>query len=142
MSTSGTDDRLTGTDDRPVERIPDAPTTLPDWLALLAGPAIWISHFMAVYLAGEVACTPPDPDQWSSFDGDVVTVLTVVATVAAVAACAGVAWFARRRITDRDPRGDEHHSFDLARSGFLLAVGAAIGVVAVGAPAAYLSPLC
>ena len=133
---------LTGTEDRPIERIPDEPGMRLDWLALLAGPIIWISHFMVVYLAGETACTPTDEDQWSFFDGDTVAVLTVVATVAALAACIGAALFARRRMHRHDPHGDANYVFDFARTGFLMAVAAGIGVLTVGAPALYLSPLC
>lgn len=134
--------RLTGTDDRPIERIPDEERTRKEWFAVLAGPTIWISHFMLVYLAAETACTPADPDQWSFFDEDAVTWLTVLATVGAAAACVAVAAFAWGRLDDRDPHGSDHWGVDLARTGFLSSIGALIGVLAVGAPAVFLAPLC
>lgn len=137
-----TEQRLTGTDDRPIERIPDEVRTRKEWFALLAGPTIWISHFMVVYLAAETACTPTDPDQWSFLSEDAVTWLTVLATAGAAAACTAVAVFAWRRLTDHDPHGAGHWVFDLARTGFFSAIGALIGVLAVGAPAVFLSPLC
>lgn len=134
--------RLTGTDDRPIERIPDEEQTLKEWFALLAGPTIWISHFMLVYLVAETACTPTDPDQWSFFGEDAVIWLTVLATVGAAAACVAVAAFSWGRLDDHDPHGSDHWVVDLARTGFLGSIGALIGVVAVGAPAVFLSPLC
>lgn len=134
--------RLTGTEDRPIERIPEGPGTRLDWLVLLAGPTIWISHFMVVYLAAEVVCEPADPDQWSFLGEGAVIAVTVLATLAALAGCGAAAWFTRRRMARRDPHGPEHYVVDVARTGFLAAVGAAVGVIAVGAPVLYLSPLC
>lgn len=137
-----TDDALTGTEDRPIERIPDEPSTFLDWLVLLAGPAIWITHFMVVYLAAEAACTPTDSDQYDILGADALVVLTVVVTVVAALGCAGAAWAARRRMATGDPDRPTHDVVGIARVGFLLALGGLIGVLAVGAPALYLSPVC
>lgn len=133
---------LTGTDDRPIERIPDTPSTLPDWAALLAGPAIWITHFGIVYLAAEASCVPTPEDQYDIIGSDGLFVLTVVATVVAALAAAAVAWAARQRMRYHDERGEEHYVVDLARTGFITAIGAVISVIAVGAPAVYLNPIC
>lgn len=133
---------LTGTYDRPIERIPDAPSTLPDWAALLAGPVIWIVYFGIVYLAAEASCVPAPKDQYDIIGTDALVVLTVVATVVAALAAAGVAWAAGQRMRHRDQHGDEHYVVDLSRAGSITAIGALIGIIAVGAPAVYLNPLC
>ena len=63
-------ERLTGTDEHPIERIPDAPSTLGRWVVALGGPAVWITHFMVVYLAAEVSCAGLESDGWSAFGED------------------------------------------------------------------------
>lgn len=120
-----------------MEHIPDAPSTLRDWAALLAGPAIWITHFMAVYLAAEVACGPLGPSNWTFFSDDTLVVFTVVATIAAALACGAVAWTCRRRM-----RTGEEWTIDFSSGGFLLSIGSIVGVIAVGAPAVVLAPVC
>ncbi len=123
--------RLTGTDDRPIEQIPDTPSTLRNWAELLGGPAIWISHFMIVYLVAEAGCAALDLGE------GVLVAFTVVATVIAVLACGALAWSTRRRMQT----GDEW-TIDFASGGFLLSIGSAFGVLVVGAPALVLSPVC
>lgn len=130
-------ERLTGTSDRPIERIPDQPSTLGDWAVLLGGPAIWISHFMLVYLLAEASCAAVGSDALTFIGDDTLVVLTVVATVIAAAACGTLAWVAWRRT-----RGGRRDIVDLSRAGLLLAVGSFVGVIAVGAPALVLSPVC
>lgn len=132
---------MTGTPDHPIEQIPRDPSTARDWLVMLGGPTIWITHFMVVYLVAEAACVPTASDQYRIFGGSIVAV-TVVATVVAAAGCAGLAWVARLRRRHPDRRGGTGYQSDMAGAGFLLALGGLIGVLAVGAPAAYLSPLC
>lgn len=130
-------DRLTGTEDRPIERIPDEPSTLGRWVVAVGGPAVWMTHFMVVYLAAEASCAGLATDEWSFISEDALVVLTVVATVVAAVACAALAVVARRRM-----RADDPDRVDFAFLGFLLSIGSAIGVVAVGAPALVLSPAC
>lgn len=130
-------ERHTGTRDHPIERIPDTPSTLREWWLLLGGPTIWISHFMAVYLAAEVACGPLGPSNWSFFGEDILVALTVAATVAATLACGALAWICRRRM-----RAGDEWKIDFSTGGFLLSIGSIVGVVAVGTPAAVLAPLC
>lgn len=124
-------EQLTGTEDRPIERIPDDPNTLRHWGVLLGGPAIWMSHFMVVYLFAEAGCTALDLRE------GVVVAFTVVATVIALLACGALAWVARRRMG-----ADAEWTIDFASGGFLLSIGSAFGVLAVGAPALVLSPVC
>lgn len=135
------DQPLTGTDDRPVELIPDVPSTLRDWLTLLAGPAIWIGHFSIVYLAAEASCVPTSDDQYDIIGSDTLVVLTAVATVVAAIAAGAVAWLIRKRSAERRER-QERDVVDLSRAGSITAIGAVIGVIAVGAPALYLDPVC
>lgn len=130
-------ERLTGTDDRPIERIPDDPSTFGRWVVAVGGPAVWITHFMVVYLAGEVACVSRSTNEWTFLSGDGLVLVTVIATVVAVLACAGLAFVARRRMATTD-----RETIDFAFLGFLLSVGSIIGVVAVGAPALVLSSGC
>lgn len=124
-------ERLTGTEDRPIERIPDNPSTLRDWAVLLGGPAIWISHFMAVYLVAEAGC------EGLGLTEDVVVVFAVVATAVAAMACGFLARVAQRRRSV-----GQEWKLDLASGGFLLAIGSVMGVLAVGAPALVLTPVC
>lgn len=132
---------LTGTDDRPVERIPGGSSTIREWAVLLSGPTIWITHFSIVYLAAEASCVPTPDDQYDIIGSDALVILTVVATVVAALAAAGVAWVTRRRLRGRGER-EEHDVLDLSLAGFITAIGAVIGVIAVGAPALYLDPVC
>ena len=132
-----TAERLTGTADRPIERIPDAPSSLGRWVVAVGGPAVWITHFMVVYLAGELTCVSRLTNEWTPISGDVLIGVTVTATVVAAVACAALAVVARRRMAATDAE-----TTDFAFLGFLLSVGSIIGVVAVGVPVLALSPAC
>lgn len=121
---------MTGTDDRPIERVPDNPSTLRDWIVLLGGPAIWMSHFMIVYLVAEAGCAELELSEGA------LVAFSVVATVVAALACGALAWVARRRSAGQEWK------LDFASGGFLLAIGSLMGVLAVGAPALVLSPVC
>lgn len=130
-------ERLTGTGEEPIERIPDDPSTIGRWVVAVGGPAVWMTHFMAVYLAAETTCTGLERDEWSFGSEGALIAFTAVATVAAAIACVALAVLARRRMG----AGDQDR-VDFAFLGFLLAIGSLIGVVAVGAPALFLSPAC
>lgn len=130
-------ERLTGTEEHPIERIPDEPSTFGRWAVAIGGPAVWITHFMVVYLAGEITCVSRLTNEWTPLGGDALVVITVVATIAAVLACGALAVVARRRIA-----GTDRETIDFAFLGFLLSIGSIIGVVAVGAPALVLTPAC
>lgn len=130
-------ERLTGTDRHPIERIPNDPSTFGRWVIAVGGPAVWISHFMVVYLAGELACVNRLTNEWTPLSGGVLVGTTVAATVVAVLACAVLAVAARRRM-----RGSDRETIDFALLGFLLSIGSIIGVVTVAAPALVLTPSC
>lgn len=129
--------RLTGTDEHPIEHIPQEPGTLGRWVVALGGPAVWITHFMVVYLAAELSCAGLESDGWSAFGEGTLVVLTVVATVAAAVGCAALAVVARRRMSSPD-----RDRADFSFLGFLLSIGSILGVAAVGVPALFLSPVC
>lgn len=130
-------ERLTGTEGHPIEKIPDEPSTFGDWVVAVGGPAIWMTHFMVVYLAAEAACASLETAEWSFIGEDAVVALTVVVTVVAALGCTGLALVARRRM-----RAGDRETVDLSAIGFLLSIGSIIGVVAVGIPALVLSPVC
>lgn len=130
-------ERLTGTDERPIEQIPDDPSTFGRWVVAVGGPAVWISHFMVVYLASELTCVNRLTNEWTPLSGDALVVITVVTTVLAVLACAALAVVGRRRM-----RGTDRETIDFSFLGFLLSIGSIIGVVTVAAPALVLPSGC
>lgn len=130
-------ERLTGTDDRPIERIPDEPSTLGRWVVAVGGPAVWMTHFMVVYLAGELSCISSQTNEWTPISADGLIAITIIATVLAVLACTALAVVARRRMgTGR------RETVDFSFLGLLLSVGSIIGVVTVAAPALVLRTAC
>ena len=122
------------------------------WVAFLAGPVIWFTHFMVVYLVVEAGCTGDGPGLWL-FDPPVPTVFTLAATALAAVASAAAAWWAHRRWRaspeqpgpddDRLIAGPEQHDHGgtLAFAGFLMSSLAFMTVLLVGVPAAIL-PAC
>jgi hypothetical protein len=119
------------------------PAMLSVWLLFLAGPVIWISHFMAVYLLVEAACATA-ATQHELLGMHVLSVATLAATAAAViltvvtsgrayarwrSATSGGDWL---DVTDRNP--------GLAFAGFLLGVVSIAAICFVGLPAAFLEP--
>lgn len=114
------------------------------WMLFLAGPVIWFTHFMLVYLLAEVLCKPlDDVEGFTSLP--LVSVLTVVATIIfALAAAAGSVLAYRRWRVLRDlPRDDERASTQgeaLVFAGFLLGVLFTVAVMFTGAPALVLQP--
>lgn len=108
----------------------------------LAGPVIWLSHFLFVYAVVDAGCTaggeglrllaPPVPE--------IVTILATV--VAAAASLAAAAWALRWRRdaggVGTEDEGDEDSTRDpdrsLAFGGFLLSLLSFVGVLFVGLP--------
>jgi hypothetical protein len=114
------------------------------WIVLLAGPVIWLTHFMIVYLVAEAGCTGDGPGL-EVFDPPVPTAVTLVATALGCLACLGFATWAYRRWTvvrrsdgglDDDPDGRG----SLAFVGLLLSLLSVVAILFVGVPAPFLSP--
>lgn len=123
------------------------------WVALLAGPIIWIVHFMLVYVVTEAGCTGEGPGL-RLFDPPVPTIVTIVATIVAAIACLVAALWAYRRWQRRDDRSGTAMTDDLAADletgdrngllafvGFLLSLLSFVAVLLVGLPALVL-PAC
>ena len=94
------------------------------FLGFLAGPVIWISHFMFVYVVAEAGCTG-DGQGLDVFDPPTSAIVTLVATVVACGACLanGRGSFRRWRRTVRErEEASESHGDDgsLSFIGFLL----------------------
>lgn len=130
-------DRLTGTDEEPIERIPDDPSTFGRWVVAVGGPAVWMTHFMVVYLAGELTCVSRLTNEWTPLGSGALLAITIGATVAAVLACTALAVVARRHMA-----GTDRETIDFAFLGFLLSIGSIIGVLTVAAPALVLDLGC
>ena len=118
------------------------------WLLFLAGPALWFTHFMLVYVLAEVLCRP--------FDGasgvtslPLLSVFTIVTTIVfALAAAAGAVLAYRRWRGLRAEAGDSPGEAErastqgeaLTLAGFLLGALFSVAVVFTGAPAVFLQP--
>lgn len=126
------------------------PSTRRAMALFLAGPVVWFTHFVVVYLVAEAGCTGSGPGL-EVFAPPVPAVVAVVATVVAVVACLAVAWWEWRRWrvgAARTPRegaleqpegmGDDRRGGPLALTGLLLALLSAVAVVFVGLPAVVL----
>jgi hypothetical protein len=90
---------------------------------LLAGPVIWLVHFMVVYLVAEAGCTGGGPGL-ELLDPPVPSVVTVIATVVAAGGCVATTVWGHRRW-----RGGEE---PLALVGALLSGLFGVTVVMVG----------
>jgi uncharacterized membrane protein len=121
--------------DQLVEQPPSDRSSIRLWAVLLAGPVIWINHFMVVYLLAEAACAAVDSEDMWFIGSDALVAVTIAATVVAAAACVFAGWWTRRHATGAE--GDESI---LAWAGVLLAIGSLVAVLAVGLPAAVLGP--
>lgn len=97
----------------------------------LAGPTIWITHFMVVYLLAEAVCTTDLTTH--VFGLHVVSTVTLIATAVAVAATAYVGVLALRR-SHRDQSSGEPDG-PLAFAGFLLSALFGLAILFVGVPA-------
>ena len=113
------------------------------WVVLLAGPVIWATHFLVVYLVAEAGCNGVG-DGLERLGPPVPSIVTGVATVVAVAACLAVGIWAWNRTAGRptgvaatDPAATDRHQA-LARIGGLLAGLSTIAIVFVGAMAVWL----
>ena len=118
-----------------VELAPDAPSTAALWLLMLAGPLLWITHFMVVYLGTEVVCGAESTTGLTFMSQGALVVAVVIATIVATAAAAAAGAYSWRR--SRRDRGDDAA---LARAGALLAVVSVMAILAVGLPALAFPP--
>lgn len=116
---------------------------------LLAGPVVWFTHFMLVYLVAEMGCAGDGPG-FELFDPPVPVVTTIVATILAVALCAVTGlwawrwWRSSRREDDAPDRvrdavsreldGDQRGG-SMAFVGFTLSVFSLVAVLFTAAPA-------
>lgn len=118
------------------------------WVVFLAGPVVWFTHFMVVYLIVEAGCTGDGPGL-DVFDPPVPAAATLAATAVAAVVCLGSAGWAYRRwraardgvavdeaadlagyFEQRDRGGDAG-----AFAGFLLSSFSFVAVLFVGFPA-------
>jgi hypothetical protein len=107
---------------------------LGDFLQLFTGPVVWFAHFVALYGAEALICTPGLATTGAMF------LVAGVATLAALAVLGGFGIRVLRRPA-HDP-GDSHDGATFLRSAtLLLAVLSAIAVVWVALPTALL-PVC
>ncbi len=118
------------------------------WVVFLAGPVIWLAHFMLVYLVVEAGCTGDGPGL-ELLDPPVSHAVTIVATAAGALACLASARWAYRRWRSPSPvaraasrtelsRGLEENVRSLAFAGFVLAMLSFVAIVFVGLPALFL----
>lgn len=104
------------------------------WVVFLAGPVIWVTHFMVVYLVAEAGCTGDGPGL-TAFDPPVPALVTVVATLLAAGGClATSAWGLRwwRRDHDR-PASQELASHEWCGRATVAFVGALLSALSVAA---------
>jgi hypothetical protein len=107
---------------------------IPFAIHLLAGPVIWITHFMVVYLLVEMAC---------GFDLLVseplgIPTVSVIVTAVTLVAMVGAGWFVVRSATMRVSGGvvEEFVGF----GGILLGALFTVAIAFVGLPALVISP--
>ena len=115
----------------------------------LAGPVIWATHFMAVYLLGEALCVAGV--HAPLFGLPALSTLTLIATIVAVAVSVFTTRWAYQRWRASEVGWDESgararaasagrdQEGQLALAGFLLGVLFAIAIAFVGVPAAVLA---
>lgn len=121
--------------DRAVELPPDAPSTAPLWLLMLAGPILWIAHFAVVYLAAEAVCNAAETESMTFLtEGWLVVTVIAVTVIAAVSAALAAVYSWRR---SRHDTGDDAA---LALAGMMLAMGSVVAILAVGLPALAFPP--
>lgn len=127
------------------------------WVLFLAGPVIWITHFMLVYLVAEAGCTG-DGALLDVFDPPVPVVTTWVATAVAVPLAAATTWWAWRSWRRGYRGGRDERDLDIAPEaegpvsergaletsplafvGFLLGAMSVVAILFTAAPALVLS---
>lgn len=124
------------------------------WAVFVAGPVVWITHFMVVYLVGEAGCTGGG-EGLRLFDPPVPVLTTLAATAVAVVLCVvATVWAYRRwRASEEELAAapdaaselsgefdDDRRRGSLAFAGFLLSAFSVVAVVFTGAPALVLGP--
>lgn len=107
---------------------------LGDLLQLFAGPAVWFAHFVVLYGAEALICTPPLASPRA------MSWIALVATLAAIAALGAFVAMALRRPVP-DPANRRHDAAFLRGTALLLAVLSAVAMVWAAVPAALL-PVC
>jgi 4-hydroxybenzoate polyprenyltransferase len=117
------------------------------WVAFLAGPVLWITHFMVVYLVAEAGCTGGGPGL-DLFDPPVPKAVTAAATgVGVTATILAGAWNHRRwranpPTTDQPgDSGDGSGRGSLAFAGLLLAGLSTVAILFQGLLGLFL-PAC
>jgi heme/copper-type cytochrome/quinol oxidase subunit 3 len=132
----------------PVDVAKDRPARL-NWIVFLAGPVIWITHFMIVYLAAEAGCTGDGPGL-NSFDPPTPRIITLVVTAAAALACLpfavwGYRWWNKKRDADvthdqqdADAAEDVDNRAAAGFAGLLLTCLAIFSILFVGLMAVFL----
>lgn len=117
----------------PHEPVVVTPSTVGTWSVALAGPVVWIAHFVFVYLVAEAACAAERTDRMRFVGEGALAWTIVVATAAAAAVCVAAAAIAWRRRFVPERR-------ELMLVGGLVAIGSAASVLAVGLPVLALGP--
>lgn len=105
-----------------VEEIPTDRSTIRLWVLLLAGPVLWISHFMAVYLYAEAACV--------GGPSHAIVPVVVIATIVAAVVTTWTTWLSWRAA--RRGEGDEAI---MGWAGTLLGALSVLAILMVGLPA-------
>jgi hypothetical protein len=119
--------------DAPHEPTVPAPSSWRLWVVLLGGPAMWIGHFMIVYLTAEAVCTPPLVGSEQPWSDTTLDTFVLVATIVAGLACLALAVIAGVALR-REPEQW------LWWVGLTLAVGSFASVLAVGLPSLAVGP--
>jgi hypothetical protein len=107
---------------------------LRDFVALFIGPLIWFAHFVTLYGAEALICTP------GLATAGAMTWTAGAATLAALVALGGFGVMLKRRPL-HDPEGGHSGARFLRSATLLLAMLSAIAVVWVGLPVTVL-PVC
>jgi uncharacterized membrane-anchored protein len=107
---------------------------LDDFLQLFTGPVIWFAHFVTLYGAEALICTP------GLASAGTMAWAAGAVTLAALAALGGFGIMVMRRPA-HDPAGSHTGATFLRRATLLLAMLSAIAVVWVALPVAVL-PVC
>lgn len=102
------------------------------WVHVLAGPTIWMVHFLAVYLVAEWSCQGVRTGWFDGLSPGGVELSTLIITVVAVALSVGFSLWSRR--TYAADGGMFPHV------GWILSLGTAAFVLLVGVPALWLEP--
>jgi len=108
---------------------------LTDLLRLFVGPGLWFAHFVVLYGAEALVCTPP------AASGRAMTWIALAATIMTLGALALFAGSWLRDPPSSDPPGEHTGAAFLHAAALMLALLAALGVVWTAFPVAML-PVC